>query len=792
MRVHPRLAFALISLATALIAQTLRAQTTPTQTAPSKGTPSQDAAPTAPDPRQQAAARTFANKAPAVKSAATAPKPAAKSPAKPAPLVPLTERERAEQILDRFTFGPRPGDVDHVMAIGVDAWFAQQLNPDAIKDPALDKRLADFPTLNMSADQALLLFPDRGTIQQVADGKRPYPADPLLAAVYEVQVARLELQIDSRKPDANGNLPPDPTDAEKAAQKTAGQATAARIAGQLFALAKNQRMAALAQMPVDDRIAFTTYVAGDQKNQLIADFTPREREIFLAMASDVGAQYRIGEELAQAKIVRAILAERQLQEVMTDFWFNHFNIYIAKDSDQWYTTSYERDVIRRNALGKFGDLLLATAESPAMMVYLDNWLSIGPDSLANGVNPANPKSKPGNKGLNENYGREVMELHTVGVNGGYSQADVTNLSAILTGWTVDRPNQAGPFLFDPKKHEPGTKTWLGHTVGSGPPFVIQGASAPPKPVKPAPGMDDMAMGMDGMSETAGGPGTAQKTAAQKAAALANAPGNEGMKEGLEALNLLAHSPQTAHFISWKLAQRFVADDPPPALVDRMARTFLASDGDIKAVLQTLVAGPEFNSRIYFRNKVKTPMEFLASAFRTTLTDPSNPGALVNTIKSMGMPLYYALPPTGYYITADHWMNSSALVDRLNFAYQLTNGKFANQKFDAAKVIALGLLSEREPPAQAAAAAPAHPPARPAYAEATLTDAAPSSQSLTPAGTEIALKVLESTLIGGEVSAQTNLLIHKQIDLANQQNTTPSDMLNLLTALVMGSPEFQVR
>ena len=194
------------------------------------------------------------------------------------------------------------------------------------------------------------------------------------------------------------------------------------------------------------------------------------------MQSDVNAAYRIGDELAQAKMVRAVLSERQLQEVMTDFWFNHFNVYLPKDSDQWYTTAYERDVIRRNALGKFGDLLVATAESPAMMVYLDNWLSIGPDSLANGVNPANPRAKAGNKWLNENYGREVMELHTVGVNGGYTQADVTNLAAILTGWTVNQPNLAGAFQFDPKKHEPGTKTWLGHRVGSGADFVIQGAT----------------------------------------------------------------------------------------------------------------------------------------------------------------------------------------------------------------------------------------------------------------------------------------------------------------------------
>jgi uncharacterized protein (DUF1800 family) len=712
-------------------------------------------------------------KASATKPAAT-PKPAAK----PDPLVPLTDRERALQLLDRFTFGPRPGDVDAVLALGADKWFEQQLNPDAIKDPALDRRLADFPTLAMTPEQALTVFPDRGAIQQVADGKKPMPADPLLAAMYEVQIAKLRKEQANRKPDASGNLP-EPSDAEKAAERQGGQFAAARIAGELLALPRNQRMAALIQMPVEDRIALTSYASGDQRNQLMADFTPREREIFLGMAAGIGAQYQIGQELAQAKMVRAILSERQLQEVMTDFWFNHFNIYIAKDSDQWYTTSYERDAIRKNALGKFSDLLLATAQSPAMLVYLDNWLSIGPDSQANGVNPANPRSRPGNRGLNENYGREVMELHTVGVNGGYTQADVTNLAAILTGWTVNNPGQAGGFLFDPRRHEPGTKVWLGHRIGNGPPFVIQGTLAIDATLaaRAAPAMTDSMdeMMMGGGSE-------------QKAAALASAPGNEGMREGLEALNLLAHSPQTAHFISWKLAQRFVADDPPPALVDRMARTFLTSGGDIKSVLRTLVASPEFNSRKYFRNKVKTPMEFLASAYRTTLTEPSNPGALVNTIKNMGMPLYYALPPTGYYITADHWMNTSALVDRLNFAYQLTSGKFANQKFDAPRIVALGLMSEQSLPTQIAA--DAHP-GRPAYTEATLTETAPTAIT-PPAGTEIALNVLESTLIGDDVSAKTNDLIHRQLAQANDQHTPPSDMLNLLTALVMGSPEFQLR
>jgi uncharacterized protein (DUF1800 family) len=682
----------------------------------------------------------------AQKKATAKPKPPAA--AKPSPLVPVNPQERAQQLLNRFTFGPRPGDLEQVLAITPDKWFEQQLNPASIPDPVLDKRLNDYPTLNMQPDQALLVFPDRGAIQQIAEGKRPYPADPNLAAMYEVQVYKYNTDLDATKINANGqhNITP-PTEAEAAAQKKIDQATAARIAGDLFTLAKNQRMAALIKLPVPDRIAFTTYVAGDQKNLLLNDFNPREREIFNGMASNIGASYQIINELSQAKFLRAILSERQLQEVMTDFWFNHFNIYIGKDSDQWYTTSYERDDIRKHALGKFRDLLLATATSPAMMIYLDNWLSIGPDSLANGVNPANPNSKKGNRGLNENYGREVMELHTVGVDGGYTQADVTALSAILTGWSVDRPNQAGPFQFDAKKHEPGPKQWLGRTISSD-------LGLPP-----------------------GSP----------AAAQAN------MKEGIEALTVLAADPHTAHFISYKLAQRFVADDPPPALVDRMAATYLSTDGDIKAILRTLVQSPEFNSKKYFRNKVKTPMEFLASAFRTTATDPANPGALVNTINTMGMRLYYALPPTGYYITADHWMNSTALVDRLNFAYALTGSKFANQKFDSAHVLALGLMAQPATKADTAASAPANTP-RAKYAEAILTSEVntnlPNQPPPNAAGQDIALHVLESALIGGDVSAQTNQLIHKQIAGLPAANST--DTLNLLTALVMGSPEFQLR
>jgi hypothetical protein len=225
----------------------------------------------------------------------------------------------------------------------------------------------------------------------------------------------------------------------------------------------------------------------------------------------------------------------------------------------------------------------------------------------------------------------------------------------------------------------------------------------------------------------------------------------------------------------------------------MAATYLSTDGDIKAILRTLIQSPEFNSKKYFRNKVKTPMEFLASAFRTTATDPANPGALVNSINTMGMRLYYALPPTGYYITADHWMNSTALVGRLNFAYQLTGSKFANQKFDSAHVLALGLMAQPAAKTDTAAPAPTNS-TRAKYAEAILTyeinTSLPNQPPPNATGQDIALHVLESALIGGDVSAQTNQLIHKQIADLPASNST--DTLNLLTALVMGSPEFQLR
>jgi len=665
--------------------------------------------------------------------------PKARTPhtaAKTVVLTPLTARERVVQLLDRFTFGPRPGEVDRVLAQGADKWVEAQMNPDAIPDDVLTKRLGNFPTLGMSAQQASLVFPDRPQVDLVADGKVPYPTDPLLKSVYEVETAKRDKERDQKKAATGGQSVAEPTDAEKAAQKRSDQEAADEIAGELLALPKGQRMGALEKMPIEDRIVFTANnnLSADQKSMLMAEFTPREQEAFTAMAAQVNSTYNLGVELEEGRMLRDILSERQLQAVMTSFWFNHFNIYLPKDSDQWYTTSYERDVIAKHALGSFRDLLVATAQSPAMMVYLDNFLSIGPDSVADGVDPKNPKAKKGNKGLNENYGREVMELHTVGVNGGYSQADVTALSAILTGWGVDKPNEGGGFVFDPKRHEPGAKVWMGYLIQEDGTYTKLPAGKRSGPTF--------------------GPGV---TEAPLDVATA-----DSVKQGIAALDILAASPQTAHFIGYLLAQYFVADKPPATLVDRLQKSYMDSHGDIKAILRTLIASPEFNSRQYFRNKVKTPEEFVASAFRATATDPQNPYALLNPVKTMGMDLFHALPPTGYYLTADQWMSSTALVDRLNFAFQLTSGKVAGQKFDSPKLLAMGLL-----------------------------DTPVTGMGAKASGSELAMRVLEGTVIGAPVSARTNALIEKQVQ-AQPAKASAGDTLNLLTALVIGAPEFQVR
>ena len=641
-----------------------------------------------------------------------------------APLPPLTGQEHAIQMLNRFTFGPRPGDVEAVTKMGPDAWFEQQLNPDSIPDPVLDKRLADYPSLYLPPNQLLVEFPSNQIIRQITDGKRSAPPDPMLEGAYEVLLAKYNRRQAEQKaqqntaqgttPGVTSDMAADMSEAGKAAQRKQQQAAAQVLADEVLAFPKGERIQAIMKMPVEQRIMVTEFVPDPQRGLLFNDFTPREREMFNLMAGGPDGMHMIDSELEQAKVLRAVLSERQLQEVMTDFWYNHFNVDIRKEAAQWYTPTYERDAIRAHALGKFRDLLLATAQHPAMLFYLDNWSSIGPDSVAAG----RPHGKQAQRGLNENYGREVMELHTVGVNGGYSQADVTNLAKILTGWTIDQPQQGGGFVFDLRKHEPGSKQWFGQKVSE-----------------------------------------------------------NGYVEGQRALEWLAAQPQTAHFISYKLAQRFVCDDPPEELVDRMAKTYMATDGDIKEILRTMVHSPEFNSQKYYRVKVKTPLEFVASVFRATDTNPANPGALVGVIGRMGEPLYQMQPPTGYSTTADHWMNSGALVDRLNFSMQFANSKVGGIKFDAPRLLAEGLLART-----ATAPASLHGASR-AQTVALTSTALPSGQ-------EEALGLMEQMLVDGKVSGKINDVIHRELAGAQSSND-PAQTLDTMTALILGSPEFQM-
>ena len=616
----------------------------------------------------------------------------------------LSERERALHALQRLTFGPRPGDVERVLAMGIDKWIEQQLEPAKVPNPVLDSKLGQYRSVRMQPRELAQAFPTYQMIREAAEGKRGMPSDPLQYGLWEVLVDKYNEQQKSNA--ATQSAADDPA-AQKAAEDAKKDA-ASHLASMLLALPKANRMDAMMKLPVGDRVTLVQYIPGDARNKLMADFSPPEREIFLAMNGPAAV---LVTELQQAKILRAVYSERQLEEVMTDFWFNHFNVFMNKDQDQYFVGSYEREVIRPHALGKFHDLLLAVAKSPAMLFYLDNWLSMGPNSLAAGVKPGQaPKPNGPTRGLNENYGRELMELHTLGVDGGYTQADVTQVARVFTGWTIQPMDQGWGFLFDPKRHDPGPKTVLNRTIPEA-----------------------------------------------------------GMNEGLQVLDILSKSPATARFISTKLARRFVADDPPPELVKRMAETFIASDGDIKEVLHTMVNAKEFWSPAVYRKKKKTPLEFVVSALRATGTQIQNPQPIVQTLNKMGMPLYQMQPPTGYSTKAEAWINSDALLDRLNFATSLTSGNMGGINFDPLRVLALGLLA-RAPREEIV-------PAR------------------TSGGTDAAVTLVEDALVGGEISKTTDHNIRKSLDdpqVSSNLLSDPSKPLAMIIGLTLGSPEFQQR
>jgi uncharacterized protein (DUF1800 family) len=642
----------------------------------------------------------------------------------------VNDQKRAFHALNRLTFGLRPGDVQRVMAFGVDRWIDLQLHPERIDDGALNARLQPFRTLRMSTRELAESFPDGQEINQVRNGKRPMPSDAALRMVYQVQIARQQEKKDRKQEAAKNSAPVQSDGAGMTDAALDPTVSAVKIAPkedegrrreqvlyadldiqQLQELPADQRFEKILSMSADDQLEVADSFRRGKGQELLEGLSPKDRETLLAMNNPGGV---VTAELAQAKLLRAIYSERQLEEVMTDFWFNHFNVFMDKGVDRLLVTSYERDVIRPHALGRFEDLLVATAKSPAMLFYLDNWLSVGPDSpQALGIplhvdgpyrRPPTARPNAGKKrsGLNENYGRELLELHTLSVNGGYSQRDVTETAKVFTGWTIDKLYQGGTFKFDPRLHEPGPKFVLGHRI------------------KP-----------------------------------------NGEAEGTELLHKLATSPQTAHFISLKLAERFVSDDPPAALVDRLAKTFLKKKGDIREVLTALFRSPEFWDDGTYRAKVKTPLEFVASAVRATGADVGDPVALVRQLNNMGMPLYGAQPPTGYSMKAQAWVSSSALLNRMNFALALCSGRLKDVKVDAVQLV-----------------------------QSNASEGAMDSN--------LALSTLENILLDGDVSKQTHDSIALQSGQENKATArNPAEAVrpqevSTMAGLLVGSPEFQRR
>jgi len=302
-------------------------------------------------------------------------------------------------------------------------------------------------------------------------------------------------------------------------------------------------------------------------------------------------------DLQAQKLIRAVHSQRQLQEVMTEFWFNHFNVFWGKNADRWLTTNYERDVIRPRVFGKFKDLLMATAKSPAMLFYLDNHLS---SSI---------------KGINENYARELMELHTLGVEGGYTQKDVQEVARALTGWAIDRPQMNGEFIFRQRMHDSGEKNVLGRRITAG-----------------------------------------------------------GVRDGEEVIEILATHPSTAQFISTKLVRRFVSDDAPAQLVKHVAGIYRNTDGNIREMMHAILTSNEFQSREAIGAKTKTPLEYVASAIRSLDGSTDGGRQMAQSVARMGQALYQCQPPTGYPDRAEHWMSNAAILERLNFAVALANSR----------------------------------------------------------------------------------------------------------------------
>ncbi|MGA3240235.1 MAG: DUF1800 domain-containing protein [Bryobacteraceae bacterium] len=574
----------------------------------------------------------------------------------------LSPEQQIIHALNRLTFGPRPGEIEEVRRIGLTKWIELQLHPNQIPEsPALEAKLKPLETLRMDLAEVVKEYTPNQQGMMMAMMAPPFESiNTLLSNEQRRKVMngtaeeRTEvlksLDADKRKQVLAGlpqnvvSFTPEFKQEAEEAQKmrqeemrkearlrnpqladllNADQMTAARSGD------KEQVTALLASLDQDKRIE----VAYLLPPKSLAEIPELRREGQRRRTPRLVAS----EDLKEARVFRAIYSNRQLEEVLVDFWFNHFNVDATKNVATFGNMpnlghlligSYERDAIRPHVLGHFKDLLLATARHPAMLYYLDNWESMAPGSFE--VGPFAPVRGTVNgvpnsilpifgrlqaHGINENYGREVMELHALGVKGGYTQDDVIAVARCFTGWTVRSPENP-EFVFAPFMHDFGEKTVLGHKIAAG----------------------------------------------------------GGEQDGLQVIDILAHHASTARFISRELARHFVADDPPQTLVDRMAQTFTSTDGDLRAVLETMFKSTEFFSQGAWEARIKSPLEMVASTVRAMGGEVTDAWTLVQKIAEMGEPLYSKLEPNGYPDTGEAWLSTAGIMARMNFPTALASGQ----------------------------------------------------------------------------------------------------------------------
>jgi uncharacterized protein (DUF1800 family) len=509
----------------------------------------------------------------------------------------LNERQAAAHLLNRFTFGPKPGDVDAVVNMGLEKWFQQQLNAN-VPDDSLNQMLSGFDALKMSNAEIVNTYPKGAQVLRMA-----------------IKDGIIDKDSVNKKEDKKGY---------------------------------------------------------------------REQVAAYMQQKGIKPQQELYRQLISQKILRAAYTNNQLQELLTDFWFNHFNVSLTKNDCAEFVLNYEKDVIRPHVLGTFENLLMATAKSPAMLTYLDNFSSAGTNTNFEAMGQRNqkfvdqmmqqqmtdstsPKAKLLNKvkqgkkaqGLNENYAREVMELHTLGVDGGYTQQDVTQAARVLTGWTVYPMSDYG---YGSAMKNIVSRTGEDKLKQSG--FVHEG---------------DFLFAVNRHDNN------------EKVVLGKKFPAGGGYEEGVELLKMLAHHPSTAKFISRKIAVRFVNDNPPQSLIDKMAKTFLEKDGDIKQVLITMTSSPEFWSKEAVREKTKSPFELAISSVRSLNAVVYQPIQLNNWITKMGQKVYFYQAPTGYPDRGQYWINTGSLLSRMNFGLAL-----ASQRIPGIKINLLALNKGHEP------------------------------------------------------------------------------------------------